>query len=80
MSATIPAIKRGDPVVVETAFGAKEERIAVTGPTMGVDFRVIYVTPQEEWDSALRENRDPHGTPWPVEYVHPVSDDSDDDT
>lgn len=62
-------IKRGDRVVVRTAFDRYVPRRAATGPTMGDDFLVVRVCTEEEWSAAQAEGREPQTTPWPAEDV-----------
>lgn len=62
-------MKRGDRVVVRTAFDRYVPRRAVTGAIMGEDFLVVRVCSEEEWSAAQAEGREPRTTPWPAEDV-----------
>lgn len=62
-------IKRGDRVVVRTAFDQYLPRRAATGTTMGEDFLVVRVCTEDEWAAAQAEGRDVRATPWPAEDV-----------
>jgi hypothetical protein len=63
-------IKRGDRVVVRTAFDQYVPRRAATGATMGEDFMVVRVCTEDEWAAAQAESREARSTPWPAEDVH----------
>jgi hypothetical protein len=62
-------IKPGDRLLVRTAFDDEVERRAVSGIEQGDKFPVVWVCPEEEWESARREGRDPSADPWPVDAV-----------
>jgi hypothetical protein len=62
-------IERGNQVRVRDASGSLLERRAITGVEMGVDFEVVWVCREEEWELAGVEEREPEGVPWPAEDV-----------
>ena len=63
------SISPGTRVLVRTAFGNQLPRVAVTAPTKGHDFLVVWVCPEEEWTQAVDQDRDPDARPWPAEDV-----------
>lgn len=64
----LPTISRGDHVEAMSLTGPLE-RIATTAVVEGTRFPVVWVCREEEWDQALRENREPDAVPWPAEDV-----------
>lgn len=56
-------------VLTMTADGAWVEQRAVSGPIHGRDFLVVLVCDDEEWRSAIEENREPETFPWPASAV-----------
>jgi hypothetical protein len=65
-------IKPGSRVLARSAFDELLERRAVTGVQPGHDFPVVWVCPEEEWQAAHAEGREPDGLPWPAEDVRLV--------
>jgi hypothetical protein len=68
----LPDVNRGDHVEAESMTGPLL-RVAVTGVVRGRKFPVVWVCRTEEWDSALRERREPDAVPWPAEDVRPLA-------
>jgi hypothetical protein len=66
------AITAGDRVDVVNAWGEHTERIALTGVVQGRDFEVVVVCMPDEISAAEQEGREPEGSAWPVEDVHPL--------
>jgi hypothetical protein len=62
-------IEPGSRVVARSAFDVLLERRAVTGVQPGHNFPVVWVCPEEEWQGAQAEGREPEGLPWPAEDV-----------
>lgn len=54
------------------AFGNRNRRRAITGVVDGMDFPVVWVCRDEEWERAHEAGRDPEGVPWPAEDVEPI--------
>lgn len=63
------AIGRGSRVEVTTALGERVVMRALSGPQPGMDFEVIWVATEDEYQAAAREGRDADGLPWPTEAV-----------
>jgi hypothetical protein len=61
-------IKHGDWVWVRDVAGVWHEHRAVTGPTRGRDFAVVWVCAPSEWRDDI-EPVFPDAIPWPVEDV-----------
>jgi hypothetical protein len=66
-----PNIAPGTRVVVRTADGERVETRAITSVIDGLDFPVVWVCAEAEWDAAEAEEREPQGVPWPAEDVEP---------
>jgi hypothetical protein len=64
------SIDYGDQVTATDAAGAGLPKRALGTIVQGVDFPVIWVCREEEWEAARQEGRDPEGVPWPAEDVH----------
>ena len=60
-------------VQVRTADDRLVSRRALSGIERGQDFLVVWVCQEQEWEMAHAENREPKGTPWPAEEVHPLA-------
>ena len=67
------SIGYGDLVIATDASGRGLPKRALGGTTQGIDFPVVWVCREEEWEAAQREHRDPEGVPWPAEDVQPRS-------
>jgi hypothetical protein len=65
-------IEPGSKVIARSAFDELLERRAVTGVQPGHNFPVVSVCPEEEWQGAQAEGREPEGLPWPAEDVRLV--------
>jgi hypothetical protein len=65
-------IQPGSRVLVRTAFGDQVERRAVTGVEPGIDFPVVWVCTEAEWNAAELSGSPVEGDPWPAEHVAPV--------
>ncbi len=63
------AIKAGALVEVVTALGERVPMRALGGPEQGRDFRVVWVTTEQEYEEAEQSGETPGGIPWPVESV-----------
>lgn len=63
------SISYGDLVVATDAEGIPLPKRALGGITQGVDFPVVWVCREEEWEAAQQQGRDPEGVPWPAEDV-----------
>jgi hypothetical protein len=63
------AIEPGTKVLARSAFDELLERRAITGVEPGHDFPVVWVCPEDEWQRAQAESREPQGLPWPAEDV-----------
>ena len=69
-------IHQGDKVLARSAIGEELPRIAISGVVAGHDFEVVWVCKEEEWQAAIRENRQPDALPWPagdVRLAEPVA-------
>jgi hypothetical protein len=66
---TLTTIQPGALVSARGADGQARELRALTAVVEGADFPVVWVCGQREWASALAEERDPEGIPWPAEDV-----------
>lgn len=64
------SIDSGDLVTATDAKGVGLPKRALGKIVQGVDFPVIWVCREEEWQAAQLEGRDPEGVPWPAEDVH----------
>lgn len=64
-------IERGAKVQVRTAFDEMVKRRAASGVVRGIDFPVVLVCTEAEWEAAQAEGREPVTTPWPAEDVQP---------
>src|SRR5947207_2891545 len=62
-------IEPGSKVLAHSAFDELLERRAVTGVEAGHDFPVVWVCPEDEWQRAQAEGRDPEGLPGPAESL-----------
>lgn len=62
-------IEAGALVTIRTADGRELRRRAVTGVIDGLDFPVVWVTTEEEWDEAQGNGHRPEARPWPAEDV-----------
>jgi hypothetical protein len=65
-------IAPGSKVLARSAFGDLLPKRATSGPTEGVDFEVIWLCSEAEWEAAESEGRDPDARPWPTEAVVPT--------
>jgi len=63
------SISYGDLVIAVDAEGVRLLKRALGGVIQGVDFPVVWVCREEEWEAAQREGRQPEGVPWPAEDV-----------
>ncbi len=70
-------IEPGSQVLVRAAGGEALPRRAVSGIERGLDFPVVWVCQQDEWEAAQSEDRDPEAVPWPAEDVTPATDEQD---
>jgi hypothetical protein len=66
-------ISPGTHVLAKAADGQELPRRAVTDVIDGEDFPVVWVTTEDEWESAEAEGRRPEAWPWPAEDVQPVA-------
>ncbi len=66
-------IKPGSRVLARSAFDAMLERRATTGVVAGVDFPVVWVCTEQEWEAAVSEGTEPEADPWPAEDVRPAA-------
>jgi hypothetical protein len=64
------SIAHGDLVIATDAEGVPLPKRALGGVIDGVDFPVVWVCREEEWQAAHREGREPDGVPWPADDVH----------
>jgi hypothetical protein len=64
-------ITRGDLVMATDAEGVQLPKRALGGVIAGVNFPVVWVCREEEWEAAHREGREPEGVPWPADDVRP---------
>ncbi len=62
-------IQLGTRIEARDAFGRWNERRAITGVLPGEDFPLVWVCPEDEWEAAKREGREPEGIPFPLEDV-----------
>ena len=62
-------IDHGDLVTATDAEGVLLPKRALGGIIQGVDFPVVWVCREEEWEAAQQEGREPEGVPWPAEDV-----------
>jgi len=67
----LATIRPGNRVLARSAFDELLPRRAVTGPVRGIDFQVVWVCSEDEWEAAQEEGREPRAVPWPVEDVSP---------
>jgi len=65
------SIGYGDLVIATDAEGIQLPKRALGSVIQGVDFPVVWVCREEEWEAAQREGREPEGVPWPAEDVQP---------
>lgn len=56
-------------VIVRDSQGREHRKIALTGVTDGRDIPVVWACREDEWDAALREQREAVGVPWPAKDV-----------
>ena len=62
-------IEPGALVLVRTADGQKVPRRAVTGIEDGLDFPVVWVSTEEDWEASTGNGHRPDALPWPAEDV-----------
>jgi hypothetical protein len=62
-------IQPGNRVLVRTAFDELVQRRALSGVEAGVDFPVVWVCTEEEWNAAENGGPAAEGDPWPAEDV-----------
>lgn len=65
-------ITAGDCVIIRSADNRSLTWRAVSAPEYGRDFMVVWVCPEEEWESARGEGREPNAVPWPADEVNPL--------
>lgn len=65
-------VQFGSRVRVRTAFSDWVIRRATTPVEDGVDFPVVWVCREDEWDTATAAGREPEAVPWPAEDVQVV--------
>lgn len=63
------AIEPGTIVSALTATGDPVTRRAVSGVVDGLDFPVVWITPEDEWTASQRDGRPANALPWPAEDV-----------
>jgi hypothetical protein len=66
----VTTIKPGIRVRARALDGELLERTAMTQIIDGDDFPVVWICRVEEWESAMAEDREPEGLPWPAVDVH----------
>lgn len=69
----VEAIQPGDKVLAQSAYGDWLTRRATSTAVPGHDFAVVWVCPEDEWEAAQREGRNPDVDPWPAESVKPFA-------
>lgn len=62
--------KPGTPVQVRNAFGDVLPMVAVTAPQAGLDFPIVWVCSQEEYDRSQAVGEEPDAIPWPLSAVN----------
>lgn len=64
-------IQRGDVVLARTALDTWVRRRALSGTVKGMDFPVVWVCREEDWERASAESNNPDAgaVPWPAEEV-----------
>lgn len=67
-------IHQGQRVLARTSADKLLPRRAATGVVPGEDFQVVWVCPEDEWEKAKQEEREPRATPWPANEVQPAPD------
>lgn len=66
---TMSAIQPGTHVLVTTADRQELTRRAVSEVIQGEDFPVVWITTEEEWESAETQGARAEAWPWPAEDV-----------
>jgi len=62
-------IKPGARVLARTSSDRMLNRRAITGIVQGMDFPVVWVCPENEWQAARTDGRPPDALPWPASAV-----------
>lgn len=62
-------IHLGTLVHARTASGTTVPMRALRGPQKGVDFPVVWVCTESEYERALAEQDEPDGLPWPLDAI-----------
>ncbi len=62
-------IKRDDVVEVTTASRGTARMRALSATTMGMDFLVVWVCTDAEYERARQAGEEPKGIPWPANAV-----------
>lgn len=65
-------IEPGSRIEARTADNRTIQRRALSGVVDGLDFPVVWLCTDEEWEAAQRDGRDPNVVPWPAEDVQLV--------
>lgn len=65
-------IRPGDVVIVTTASGEQVRMRALSGPSKGRDFTVLWVTTEVEFRKAEEGDGEPEAIPWPLTALHPA--------
>lgn len=65
-------VSMGSRVRVRTAGGRLLDRRACSTVEGGSTFDVVRVCTEEEWEDALRNNREPIGVPWPADALEVI--------
>lgn len=66
---TVNEIKPGALVAIRTADDRRLHRRAASGVVAGLDFPVVWICKDEEWEAAQADSREPDAVPWPAEDV-----------
>ena len=66
---SVTRVQRGDQVLARSALGEDVPMRAVSEVEKGDKFPIIWVCPEEEWQSAEAEGREPSADPWPADAV-----------
>jgi hypothetical protein len=62
----------GTRVRAETAFGDTVTMVAVSGPTAGRDFPIVWVCTEDEFERATADGSEPERVAWPLSALEPA--------
>ena len=59
----------GTRIEARNAYGDVVSMVALTAPKAGLDFTVVWVCTEKEYDRAQAANEEPAGVPWPLDAI-----------